>query len=842
MKKKILLVEDQALIAMDEQRIIENCGFEVLTALNGQDAVAAVQNHPDIALILMDIDLGPGINGIETASLILQQHELPILFLTSHSEREYVEMVEQVTSYGLVTKNSGEFVLIQSIKMALKLFEAHSRLQQSEHETRTLVENINSGIVKVNSNGQITFFSKGAEQLFGYSAEEILEQKVFATILPERESSGRNLKQLLKRVLMQPEHFKYLEHENIHKNGRRLWVSWRNTPVYDKHGTLQYILSIGNDITLQKRAEKALRESERKFRQLFMQHAAPKLIIDPLEDGRIVDANQAALAFYGFDRETLRSMSITDIQIQPVKNQVETWFEPELFHQQSKFTTRHRMADGTVKDVEVYASPVTLNEQEMLYAVITDISETKQFERALGERNKKYRLLTENSADIIVQIDAQLQPLYISPSATKTLGYSLGDFIDRTVLDVVPPYDRKQLEAALTKALQKKARAFSHTHRIQTKSGSLRWFETRATLSYDDHGNFTGATYVDRDITEQKTAEEALRKSEELHRGILEASPHGIVQTDLQGSIIFTNREYERMYGADSKDQLVGRNVFDFIPADQIALAQQNLETTIETGSVRRIQYRSFKLNGSIFHVELSAATMYDSDGNPTGFIGITHDITLLKEKEAEVEQLLHEKEQLLREVHHRIKNHMNTIYSILTLNAQYYDNDQVKAVFAEVGAKIRLMQNIYDSLYKGDDVDSVQLLPFLHTLIAELEAAYVYGQDIAIHKDIQELTVSARQSLPIGIIINELLTNALKYAFGSKLSGRIHISVSQQEDQQLCIEVSDNGGGMPKEVLTADSYGFGLTLVNGYARQFDGRMLITSNDGTTVQVLLDLE
>lgn len=315
-------------------------------------------------------------------------------------------------------------------------------------------------MVKVNSDGQITYFSKGAERLFGFAAAEVLDQKIFATILPEQESSGRNLKQLLQRVLSQPEQFQYIEHENVHKNGKRIWVAWRNTPVYDQSGNLQYILSIGDNITLQKKAEQTLKESELKFRQLFMQHVAAKLIIDPLRDGRIVDANRSASVFYGFSREELCTLSITD-----------------------------------------------------------------------------------------------------------------------------------------------------------------------------------------------------------------------------------------------------------FLPADRVEIARQNLAKTLELGSNHRIQYKTFRLDGSLFDVNLFAATMYDADGSPIGFIGITQDITPFKQKEAEVKQLLHDKEQLLREVHHRIKNHMNTIYSILSLNARYYDNAEISTVFDEVRTKIRLMQSIYDTLYRGNTV----LRPYAH-------------------------------------------------------------------------------------------------------------------------------
>ncbi len=135
MARKILLVEDEAILALSESKMIERHGFEVEAVYSGEKAVERAVSDPQLALILMDIDLGSGIDGTEAARRILEIREIPIIFLTSHSEKEYVDKVKKITGYGYVLKNSGEFILIESIHMAFKLFEAKQEAQKHLKES-----------------------------------------------------------------------------------------------------------------------------------------------------------------------------------------------------------------------------------------------------------------------------------------------------------------------------------------------------------------------------------------------------------------------------------------------------------------------------------------------------------------------------------------------------------------------------------------------------------------------------------------------------------------------------------------------------------------------------------
>ncbi|MFW6209649.1 MAG: response regulator, partial [Spirochaetota bacterium] len=136
MAKKILLVEDEFPIALHESQMLENCGYSVITVYNGKDTIESINAHPDTALVLMDIDLGSGMDGTETAIQILRTHDLPIIFLTGHTEDEFIKRVEQITSYGIIQKFSGDFILLQAIKMAFRLFETHKREQAKEARLR----------------------------------------------------------------------------------------------------------------------------------------------------------------------------------------------------------------------------------------------------------------------------------------------------------------------------------------------------------------------------------------------------------------------------------------------------------------------------------------------------------------------------------------------------------------------------------------------------------------------------------------------------------------------------------------------------------------------------------
>ncbi len=184
-KKLILLVEDELILGMTGKMTLEKYGYEVLIAINGEKAVAAFSERTAIDLVLMDIDLGKGIDGTETARLILQLRDIPVVFLSSHTEPEVVEKTEKITSYGYVVKNSGITVLDASIKMAFKLFEANRLIAESEGKQRAMLANISDVIAIIGEHGIIKYSSPNLQKWFGWEQDELMGTYSWLTVHPD---------------------------------------------------------------------------------------------------------------------------------------------------------------------------------------------------------------------------------------------------------------------------------------------------------------------------------------------------------------------------------------------------------------------------------------------------------------------------------------------------------------------------------------------------------------------------------------------------------------------------------------------------------------------------------
>jgi PAS domain S-box-containing protein len=184
-KKTILLVEDESTIAMAQTMTLQNYGYQVIVASTGEIAVQTANNIPNIDLILMDIDLGKGMNGPKTAKAILKTHDIPIVFLSSHTEPEVVALTETISSYGYVVKNAGITVLDASIKMAFKLFDAKRKIVENGLMLNAMIANISDVIVVVDPNCSLKYASSNIENYFGWRLQEISEGSCWTFVHPD---------------------------------------------------------------------------------------------------------------------------------------------------------------------------------------------------------------------------------------------------------------------------------------------------------------------------------------------------------------------------------------------------------------------------------------------------------------------------------------------------------------------------------------------------------------------------------------------------------------------------------------------------------------------------------
>jgi len=292
LKHTLLFVEDEAIIALAEQRQHERYGYAVVTANSGEKAVEALKGAPSIDLVLMDINLGDGIDGTEAAALILKDRDVPIVFLSSHTEPEIVEKTEKITSYGYVVKNSSITVLDASIKMAFKLFEAKKKelekeraLAVSERKYRLISDNTSDGIIHFSPAGRIDFVSPSYLKQLGYTEDEELGRSS-AEIAPEIHPDDRDeLFAKINGAIARRERELTYAYRVMHKQGHYLWREDHANFIYDELGSYAGAYVSCRDVSERKRIELELQESRFDAERLL--NIAAEIIISLDFDGKI---------------------------------------------------------------------------------------------------------------------------------------------------------------------------------------------------------------------------------------------------------------------------------------------------------------------------------------------------------------------------------------------------------------------------------------------------------------------------------------------------------------------------------------------------------------------------
>jgi two-component sensor histidine kinase len=229
----------------------------------------------------------------------------------------------------------------------------------------------------------------------------------------------------------------------------------------------------------------------------------------------------------------------------------------------------------------------------------------------------------------------------------------------------------------------------------------------------------------------------------------------------------------------------------------------------------------------------------WDKNDAPLRMYGIHMDITERRRAEEQVRSLLREKETILREVHHRIKNNMGVIQSLLNLQASSVQEPKAAAALEDAANRVQSMTLLYDKLYQSATFDAVSIRDYLSTLVDEIVGTFPGGASVRVEKNIEDFPLDVRRLQPLGIIVNELLTNIMKHAFVGRDAGSIEVSVSTQ-GEKVSIVVRDDGVGLPESIDFESASGFGLMLVQNLAAQIGGRIRLERGAGTAVVLAFD--
>jgi PAS domain S-box-containing protein len=384
------------------------------------------------------------------------------------------------------------------------------------------------------------------------------------------------------------------------------------------------------------------------------------------------------------------------------------------------------------------------------------------------------------------------------------------------------------------------------------KDGKM--IEVSITLSpvFDSHGKLTSISFITRDITEQKMYEEKLCESEEKYRNIVEIANEGISILDSEGKFTYINRKHAEMLGYSEKE-IYGKCAGDFV--EDVNLFKKEFEKR-KSGVSESYELKLVRKDGSPIWVVINAKSLLDKDGKFMGSLSMLTDITERKKAEEDLRNFEIARK---KELHHRIKNNLQIISSILDLQSEFFkgredirDSEVLNAFKVSID-RVLSIALIHEELYKGKNIELLNFSQYIKELAENLILTYKLETDICFYLDLEEkIFLDMDTAIPLGIIINELITNSFKYAFSGRDKGEIQIELHREEsgkrkidgdkNTSFTLSVSDNGKGIPEDIDIENLDSLGLQLVTTLVDQLEGELELKRDNGTEFTIIFKTE
>ena len=423
--KKLLLVEDEAIIALDKKNKLTKYGYNVVICNTGEKAVAVFKEDDKIDLILMDIDLGPGMDGTEAAELILRDKDLPVVFLSSHTEPLIVEKTEKITSYGYVVKSSSITVLDASIKMAFKLFEANRITEEHRRHLGITLNSIGDAFISTDTDGKVTNINPVAEHLTGWSYETAYGTALSDVFTIVNSVSREPVENPVNKVLSTGGTIELANHTVlISKEGKEYQIADSASPIMHPDGLITGVVLVFRDVTKEYKLQEQIRESEEKYNQITRSVETILWEFDIPKDCWTYVSPQAQKILGYAPEEWINLKFWTDHIYEDDRGWAASYCEKCTAKGEShEFEYRFVKKNGEIVWLrDVVNVKLSNGVPEKMYGFMSDISEHKQAELGLQNERDNLKNILEAMRDGVYIVNQQFGIQFANSIMVKELG------------------------------------------------------------------------------------------------------------------------------------------------------------------------------------------------------------------------------------------------------------------------------------------------------------------------------------------------------------------------------------------------------------------------------------
>ncbi len=451
---------------------------------------------------------------------------------------------------------------------------------------------------------------------------------------------------------------------------------------------------------------------------------------------------------------------------------------------------------------------------------------------------KRYSSLSNSSPMGIFEMDRDGKIIYVNPRWQSITGLNAEQVIQKYAREVFLDQDQEKFSQLFKTDMSAEADD-TWEMQILSPTNKLIWVNVRVTSIHDDHGAISSYVGTFEDISNRKSTEIELYK---LSSAVKQTADNVMI-TNHSGIIEFVNPSFVQLTGYEP-EEVLGHTPRILKSGEHPAEYYENLWSTILSGNVFRDIFKNRKKNGQLYYEQKTITPIINDRGEIVQYLSTGEDITEQVMAENRLKQSLDEKVVLLQEIHHRVKNNLQVITSILNLQSSNISDPHTIEIFRESQHRIRSMALIHERLYGSSDLARVDISGYISSIISFLCGSYkIDTNKIHITIAVEPIALGIDTALPCGLIITELVSNSIKYAFTQEyfnqdhLKATIMIALTAEQNQEYLLVISDNGIGIPVNFNLSQPATLGLKLVHALVKQLDGSIDLTRQNGTEFHI-----
>jgi PAS domain S-box-containing protein len=477
---------------------------------------------------------------------------------------------------------------------------------------------------------------------------------------------------------------------------------------------------------------------------------------------------------------------------------------------------------------------ITFGKNEYFLCVGINITLQKETERELMSEKQFNEALVESLPGIFYMIDSDGNYQRWNQNFEDQLGYTPDDLKEMSPADFYTDEEYERVAKRINEVFETGEAEMEAE--IVTKQGQkIPYYLTGKLFEQSGEMYLVG---VGHDISEQVESREKLRKSEELFRNLFLKAPASIVMVDPDNKVQSVNKSFEKLFGYSEKE-IMGQDIDEvLVPSDEYQDAPKMSENYVLADFKK--ETKRLTKQGDLLDVFVAGIPVY-VDGEPVAGFGMYIDITDQKRYEEEIYNSLKEKHVLLKEIHHRVINNLAVVSGLLQLQMYETDDPMIKDTLQESESRIQTMALIHEKLYNSQNLSRISCESYIQDLVDTIRETISTDKDITVHTQIEDVELNINKAVPFALLVNEVVTNSFKHAFEDKNEGEIGIRM-EEEDEELQVQISDNGIGLPEEFKPGNHDTLGMTLINNFLQQLEAEWEVGTDNGTYFDLEFSIE